>query len=358
MKKNFSFIVKLVKTTVIQGYALYSIIALSIKVLVARLKRKKIAFILATPTHPNLGDQAIAYAQKKFLNKYLTGYLIIETKMLSSSILPKELKLLRTIINDEDLVFGHGGGNMGNQYPREERVRQLLIRSFPRNQIIIFPQTIHFTGLHDSKKALDDMERQYSQHPHLTIIAREKKSYNYIKEHFSMNQVLLTPDIVLSLRSVPSSSVRSGAMTCLRNDVEKNLTTEAAEMIVRTLSRRYSKVNTSDTISRKNVILTDKVRITELNKKWREFNEAEVVVTDRLHGMIFAAITNTPCVILSNYNHKIAGTYEWLRDLPYIRFCSDIELLDAALDLATQAENVPTPDFTEYWSKIVNEVTS
>ena len=33
-----------------------------------------------------------------------------------------------------------------------------------------------------------------------------------------------------------------------------------------------------------------------------EIGKRKVVVTDRLHGMIFCAITGTPCVVFSNYN--------------------------------------------------------
>ena len=43
-------------------------------------------------------------------------------------------------------------------------------------------------------------------------------------------------------------------------------------------------------------------KIEEMLKKYRK---CQLVITDRLHGMIFAAITSTPCIALGNYNHKI-----------------------------------------------------
>ena len=57
----------------------------------------------------------------------------------------------------------------------------------------------------------------------------------------------------------------------------------------------------------------------------QEFCSAKVVITDRLHGMIFAAITETPCIVFNNYNHKVEGTYQWIQYLPYIRFVNDVE---------------------------------
>lgn len=37
-----------------------------------------------------------------------------------------------------------------------------------------------------------------------------------------------------------------------------------------------------------------------------KFAAHKVIVTDRLHGLIFAILTQTPCVVLSSYNYKIA----------------------------------------------------
>ncbi|MFB8735822.1 polysaccharide pyruvyl transferase family protein [Bacillus sp. SL00103] len=37
----------------------------------------------------------------------------------------------------------------------------------------------------------------------------------------------------------------------------------------------------------------------------QSYVKAQVVVTDRLHGMIFCAITKTPCVVLRSFDHKV-----------------------------------------------------
>ncbi len=55
-------------------------------------------------------------------------------------------------------------------------------------------------------------------------------------------------------------------------------------------------------------------------KKWNEFSSVQLVVTDRLHGMVFSAITGTPCIALDNISHKVYGAYQWLSYLPYLRF--------------------------------------
>lgn len=52
--------------------------------------------------------------------------------------------------------------------------------------------------------------------------------------------------------------------------------------------------------------------------------KSSLMVTDRLHGVIFAAITGTPCIAISNNNHKILGIYQWLQAYQWIRYCQDV----------------------------------
>ena len=68
-----------------------------------------------------------------------------------------------------------------------------------------------------------------------------------------------------------------------------------------------------------------------LKRKLEQIMHAGIVVTDRLHGMIFAAITGTPCIALDNYNHKIRETYNWLEHLPYILYITDLSMLEQCI---------------------------
>ena len=51
----------------------------------------------------------------------------------------------------------------------------------------------------------------------------------------------------------------------------------------------------------------------EIKKLFKEIQESELVVTDRLHGMISSYINNVPAIVFSNYNHKIISSYEWVK---------------------------------------------
>jgi pyruvyl transferase EpsI len=57
-----------------------------------------------------------------------------------------------------------------------------------------------------------------------------------------------------------------------------------------------------------------------------------MVVTDRLHGMIFAAITNTPCIAMGNINGKVKSVYEtWLSNNQYVKYANNVDEFEQML---------------------------
>ena len=77
-------------------------------------------------------------------------------------------------------------------------------------------------------------------------------------------------------------------------------------------------------------------------EKLNEFAGAEIMITDRLHAMVFAAISGTACVVMKNNNHKITGTYDWIRDLPHIQFADDVQ---QAAELAAKLRSAQQHDY-------------
>ena len=62
------------------------------------------------------------------------------------------------------------------------------------------------------------------------------------------------------------------------------------------------------------------------------FGNRKLIITDRLHGMIFSAITNTPCIALANSTGKVKGVYDWIRkDNNYIYFADSIDEIEKIL---------------------------
>jgi pyruvyl transferase EpsI len=278
-------------------------------------KGKKKFIVMQTPTHGNLGDQAIAYAQRKFIIDNFKGYLYVEVPFED---VIKDTEKIKSVLGSEDIIGIHGGGNMGDLYLNEEYLRRYIIKKFKGNKIISFPQTFSFSKTPIGKMELKSSIKVYTENKDLLIIARETQSFEAMKQYFNEDNVILTPDIVLYLNE-KSNLKREGIVTCFRNDKEKVINNSLRDQIINKLKQNYGKVTISDTFIHKKINLQQ--RSTELGKIWDQFRSSELVITDRLHGMIFGVITKTPCIVFKNSNHKIECTYKnWLHQKDYIKF--------------------------------------
>ena len=286
---------------------------------VTPLNKKKI-YVINTPLHTNIGDSAIAYAQNIFLQKNIgDDYKIVEV---TSGEWARFRKVLGCIVRKKDIIMQHGGGNMGITWFNEEIERRRIIEQFPNNKMIIFPQTIYYGDSEEGKKEFENSKKIYNNHKDLHLIAREKVSYEIMKEAYQNCDVILTPDIVLSMDKLNNPYKREGITFCFRRDAEKVLTPEDEKYIINECKKISDKVFYTDMISERAVTKENRVDI--IMDKFKDFQKSELVITDRLHGMVFCAISGTPCIVFGNYNQKVKGTCEWIKDLPYIRYVDNV----------------------------------
>ena len=213
---------------------------------------------------------------------------------------------------------------MGNLWIDEERDRRFVIKNFPNNKIISMPQTISFTLDADGKKEFLKTQQIYNKNKNLILISREKTSYKIMKENFKDKNVILNPDTVLYLNNTihDNKFKREYIMTCLRNDKESVLGSNK-EKLITDLKRNHGQVVEFDTVINKTV--TKEEREKELNKMFDKFSKSKIVITDRLHGMVFCAITKTPCIVTKSLDHKVTGTYVWIKDLNYIKLVDKLD---------------------------------
>lgn len=286
--------------------------------------------VMGIPHHGNLGDNAIAVAEEQLLNRYFTEY---KKYYMQEEFLDVCCQRAKRFIHEEDVILLHGGGNIGDTYVVPEKGRRKVIETFPNNKIIIFPQTAYFSDTEKGRKELEISKKIYNNHKHLVILAREKKSYDFIKQSFISAKVYLTPDIVMTLNKA-ADKPRKGALLLFRKDIEKTLNTQSVEQIKNIISKRFETCYISDMNFGDKILnnVAGEYRTHLLNEKFNEFQSSEIVITDRLHGMIFAAITQTPCIVFSSLTHKIVESYSWLNNLEYIQLCEDINFLDEKID--------------------------
>jgi len=287
-------------------------------------KSRKKFFVFLSGYYRNLGDMAITYAQECFLKDNFPGYEVI---MIPSTKTYALMKTMKRICNREDIITILGGGNMDDIYTSLEDARQFVIRNFPHNRIVSFPQTISFSDTPYGRKRFSKTIRVYNRHKNLHIFTREEKSLKTMKEHFKNARVELCPDIVLYLTKMHPQFERKGILCCLRDDKEKSIPLNQKQLLSEMLKKDYDDVLFTDTVNITMEECLPENTPKTLNVFWDLLKSKKVVITDRLHCMIFCVITGTPCIVLDNSNRKISGVHKkWLKEYKYIKMLEEFDL--------------------------------
>lgn len=285
------------------------------KAFMTRTDKRRI-FVFLAADYGNLGDVAITYAQEELLKEKYQDSEIVDVPI--SKTLPL-LRPIKKMVTADDVITITGGGNMGEMYGDIELLRLMVIHTFPKNKIVVFPQTIDYSG--EDTYLLRLAQRTYNNHHNLTLLAREEVSYNRMRELFPKANVKLTPDVVMTLDERRDIE-RKGVVFCLRNDKEKSAQSQKAEELRKEATKMGIPIMEYDThIDKEHMPLG--VRKGELDKIWNIFSSSQLVVTDRLHGMIFAYITGTPAIVFPNSNFKVEKCYEWIKNCGYINYCGE-----------------------------------
>ncbi|MCX6844361.1 MAG: polysaccharide pyruvyl transferase family protein [candidate division WOR-3 bacterium] len=297
---------------------------------------------------------AITIAQARFLSDHLPEHEIVYFPCAATYV---QLKSLKHVCRPDDLITIVGGGNMGDLYASLEDARRFIVENFPDNRVISFPQTVGFSDTREGRRELRRSCRAYSRHRDLHLFAREPVSLERMREYFPNTPVHLVPDIVLYLDESRPRVQRQGILLCIRDDSESASPSRLRDDLVNGLATRGADVRVTDTHTRDNDRLPIEDRQRQLQELFDAFRKTQIVVTDRLHGMIFSAITGTPCVAFRNRNHKIKSTYDsWLRAHEYIRFQDDfdightLQLVEALGQLGTT--EIQPPNLTEYYGPL------
>lgn len=307
----------------------------TVKAVFAKIRHKDdFLFLLLTPCHENYGDQAIALAEHKLLkDKYIfeiTGDML--TRFLHYPL------LFKAMLGKSTLVF-QGGGYLGTfWFDYGEKLLRQVMALAPNNKIIVMPQSVYYENSAYGNAQLEKSKEIYSKCSSLVLTARDKISYGLMKTYYPDIGIRLAPDVVLYLNKCKKES-RQGVMLTFRNDLEKGVSYSLQSKIEEFSRRNYSKVKKVDMLAQHRISPAN--RESELELQFDRFRKSELVFTDRLHGMIFAAVTGTPCVVLPNKSHKIKGVYDWLfKDCEYIAFTEDLGEIKAFAESVKEKEFV------------------
>lgn len=283
-------------------------------------------FLIGTPNHGNLGDHAIAYASVCLLEKVFPGKKIEEVNMAKFW---TKIEQLDYEIEMEDLIVLQGGGNCGNRYMDDELIRRYVIEKFINNIIILFPQSFDYSYDASGRKELNKAINIYSKNKNLYLLTRDENSYKFVKDNFK-NKTYLVSDIVLSLNRCDNNKKRKGVLVCLRDDGEGILSSDEKSKIIEYAMSLDTEVTEIDTCV--DYDSTNFNRQFELEKMWDKFQQCRLVITDRLHGMMFSAITGTACLVIPTINTKVTAAYETISHIKNISLVEDISHMNFDFD--------------------------
>ncbi len=274
-------------------------------------------FVFGGCDYSNLGDYAITLAQVKLLKSIFPNKCVHIVRMNDTY---KGIKTLLRNRNHTDLVTIIGGGNMGELYYGYERKRNFIVRKLHNYRIVSFPQSMIWSDNRLAKLGLKRSNYVYSHHNGLLLLAREELSFAKMKSNYPKCDIKLCPDVVFTLDERMNLQ-RKGIVLSIRADKESIMTEADKELLKQKLDETHIGITALDTCDSNGLKLD-----TAFSRLIRIYNEASVVITDRLHGMIFSYITGTPAIVLPNNNGKIEYSYHWIAYSGYIKLISKDEI--------------------------------
>lgn len=283
-----------------------------------KLKRNtndKRVLIIGTSEYGNFGDHAISEAMLDFIASCKLSREVVE---INGAIYKAFKRNVIKAVKKDDIIILPGGGWLSDIYEEDSNLI-FEICNMLDNNIVIFPQTVYFSDSCTSdyqNKLLKALGKE-----NIHIFVREQESFKMLNQLLDGVDIIITPDIVTCINE--NNYIKRGGriLLCLRQDAEKYIKYDAEAFFANLLRgyyvEKYSTVEDS--------LIKIKNRRRKLREKIYKVAECQLIVTDRLHGMLFALITGTPCIALDNSTHKVSGVYTELNSLfPYIKYVNDI----------------------------------
>lgn len=292
--------------------------------------------LLDVPNHFNIGDQLICEGELTYLRR------LPYNRLYMANLTYCDFKRMPP----DGLILLHGGGNFGDLWRWHQDFKIEVVRAFPKSKIIIFPQTVYYSD----ETLLQRDAQLFGAHPDLTICARDRKSYEILKNNFANNTVLLIPDMAfcLDLEKYRTDDATNKILLLKREDKEldpafdvrgmkeqintdKKIEVRDWPCMERNLNTKMNnlRIKTVDTISTflvKKTGFTSRVdhsyglKRKDLSKWYMHMginfiNEYDEVYTTRLHGYILSVLLDKKVNLVDNSYGKNSTFYNtWMKE--------------------------------------------
>lgn len=295
---------------------------------------KKNIVLMNTHEYINIGDHLITEATLAMLKDYYPEYNILEV---TANHFLLERRLIRCCVEKGDVIVIVGGGYLGSLWllNGEYNVRA-IVEDYPGNRILAFPQSMFYSNDDEGVKELLLSRRYFEKHPNFHMILRDYRSYVLAQNVMPPNvNIYFYPDTALYCGFSDEGIERKGMGVCFRNDKEQSCDKNNIIRYALEIADKYGmEAKETDMLSPE--VFSNQYRPQVVSIKAEEIAGYEIVVTDRLHCMIYCAITGTPCVAFDNISKKVSGVYQWIKELPYIAVIEKKEEMDGAVERVLQ----------------------
>jgi pyruvyl transferase EpsO len=163
------------------------------------------------PRHLNVGDLLIQMGTEQFLAENN----IDVWRRYSVYDMPDSIRGM----DDDVVILCHGGGNFGDLWPHHHNGRERVLGLYPRNRIVVLPQTVYFES---RDRSCHSMER-FCSHGNCHIFARDKRSLETLQRagvHHSSAMPDMAQYLWRNLLVDESSGCEMQPMRIVRRDKE------------------------------------------------------------------------------------------------------------------------------------------
>ena len=242
-------------------------------------------------------------------------------------------RLLASAVGEDGTILIQGGGNLGDVYPHQHRVRKQVLRDFPNARVIQLPQSVWFR----TRKGTEQFRRLAEAHADFTLMLREQRSLEWAEEKFDV-RVALCPDLAFGLAPIRRSTPDRELIWLMRTDRESRAEPlpalgpgeERADWrgrhvlrpaegrrlrLALSANRRLSSaMETRGRLAaglwRAQAATYGPIARLRVDSAARLLSRGRFVITDRLHGHVLAMLLGIPHAVLDNENGKSRALWE------------------------------------------------
>lgn len=276
-----------------------------------KLRFHQLYICISTPCYGNIGDHAIELAQQEILDECGLNNRYLDISSVEYSYLKK---ILKKVIDKNDVIIIDGGGNFGDTWPTTMQNINAIVSTYIDNRIYIFPESWFFTDTEKGAQLLEETSYIFNSHKNIVLYARDSWSYHEMKRYLEKVSVKYSFDTVLFKNYSQENSQHNKKKKIglsMRDDKEC-----VDGSLIKSLYRDLKSIDI-ETI----VICNDSYGC--IDKKDREqafrniielYEECDAIITDRFHGFIFSILCHKPCMVIDNATGKIGHFYEDIKN--------------------------------------------